>query len=348
MHSKGHAISVSRYTSAVNRSERIAAFQEAIWEWFAVHKRTLPWRDLVIKDDDERAYRILVSEVMLQQTQVPRVIIIYKRFLEEFPTLASLADASNKDVIVAWRGMGYNSRALRLRDAAKTIVETHRGHFPIEMDALLQIKGIGPYTAAAIRNFAFNIPTPCIDTNIRRILHWVFVGPEKADGGWTVNDRDLLEIARDVLDKALVKGDRRDQGDRRIARDARNWHAALMDFGSLVCTKRSPKWESSPRIAALLSKETLKKAGRQSTSISQKKEPGRFVGSRFIPNRIFRGRVIEELRDQPKGLTLEQIGSRISVDWSEVEHREWLLGLMEKLKRDALVKNSRKKYVLHT
>jgi len=106
----------------VKRQERIEGFVEEIWKWYANHKRDLPWRDLSIKDDTQRAYLILVSEVMLQQTQVERVKIIFKRFLDEFPTLQDLARASNKDVILAWRGMGYNSRALRLRDAAKEIV----------------------------------------------------------------------------------------------------------------------------------------------------------------------------------------------------------------------------------
>jgi A/G-specific adenine glycosylase len=112
------------------------------------------------------------------------MIIVFKRFLEQFPTLSDLADASNKEVIIAWRGMGYNSRALRLRDAARWIRDRDRVRneynpspnpvFPSSMEELQTIPGIGHYTAGAIRNFAFGIPTPCIDTNIRRILHRVF------------------------------------------------------------------------------------------------------------------------------------------------------------------------------
>ena len=162
---------------SMKKQEHMQAFVEQIWKWYAVHKRELPWRDLKITDDTERAYQILVSEIMLQQTQVSRVKIVFKNFLERFPTLKDLANASNKDVILAWRGMGYNSRALRLRDAAKVICSQYSGVFPKEYDQLIQIKGIGAYTAGAIRNFAFNLPTPCIDTNIRRILHRAFVGP---------------------------------------------------------------------------------------------------------------------------------------------------------------------------
>ena len=109
--------------SLMTHAERTEKFVDEIWSWYARHKRTLPWRDLAIKNDTERAYRILVSEVMLQQTQVSRVIVIYKRFLRQFPKLEDLAAASNRDVILAWRGMGYNSRALRLRNAARTIVD---------------------------------------------------------------------------------------------------------------------------------------------------------------------------------------------------------------------------------
>src|SRR3989338_5051578 len=102
--------------------QRIHTFVEEIWKWYSAHKRTLPWRDLEMSDDTERAYRVLVSEIMLQQTQVERVKIVYRNFLEQFSTIASLAHASNRDVLIAWRGMGYNSRALRLRDAARWIV----------------------------------------------------------------------------------------------------------------------------------------------------------------------------------------------------------------------------------
>ena len=179
----------------MRQRERIQRFVSVLWDWFDHHKRDLPWRDLRITDDAQRAYQILVSEVMLQQTQVARVITVYQHFLQLFPELQDLADASNKDVLLAWRGMGYNSRALRLRDAAKEIVqlsevrstkyEVRRNctFFPSTMNELTAIKGIGPYTAAAIRNFAFHLPTPCLDTNIRRVLHRAFYGPEHPEIG---------------------------------------------------------------------------------------------------------------------------------------------------------------------
>ncbi len=336
----------------MKREVRVNRFVGEIQGWYARHKRALPWRDLEIEDDTERAYRVLVSEIMLQQTQVPRVIVTFKNFLRTFPTLASLAQASNREVLIAWRGMGYNSRALRLRDAAKMIVERchpepakddnaadgsqahHDSGFPTSMDDLMSIPGIGHYTAAAIRNFAFNIPTPCIDTNIRRILHRTFVGPENADGTWEKHDEYLLKIAGEVLIAALNDG-----------MTAADWHAALMDFSSLVQTKKNPRWEICP-----LTKKAIMKATRKnfpkSFFLSPKSEPGRLVGSTFIPNRIFRGRVVDVLRDAPQGLTLAGIGKQVAIDWSPSAHRKWLQSVLRKLLTDRLIRVERGKYVL--
>ncbi len=324
----------------MNREERIAAFVDEIWAWYARHKRTLPWRDLQIADTTQRAYMVLVSEIMLQQTQVPRVIIIFKRFLEQFPAIADLANATNAEVIQAWKGMGYNSRALRLRDAAKIVVGEHQGVFPTEMDQLLSIKGIGPYTAAAIRNFAFNIPTPCIDTNIRRILHRTFVGAENAEGEWEMSDRELLKIAAEILSVAVLKAKTYH------LKPAADWHAALMDFGSMVQTKSNPKWDICP-----LTEKGIMKAMPKNFPESRKlkaensKEPGRTMGAKYIPNRIFRGRIVDALREHPAGLTFHEIGAEICTDWGE-EHRVWLEGLLVKLERDGMLLPRGSRFVL--
>lgn len=349
------------------RSERISAFVEAIWAWYADNKRDLPWRDMPIQDSNERAYRVLVSEIMLQQTQVSRVKIVFKEFLLCFPRLEDLASASNKDVIMAWRGMGYNSRALRLRDAAKTIVEMSQSRkveksverhgdistfrpfdnsgtfvFPREMNELLSISGIGPYTAAAIRNFAWNLPTPCIDTNIRRILHRTFYGPENADGTWTVNDRRLLKLADEILGVAVTSSK---------DRDAANWHAALMDYGSLVQTKNNPKWDRCPLTVQRIMKTTpLRLASetskRANVHTSKHPEPGRLVGSAFIPNRIFRGKVVEELRDADNGLSLRDLGQRVCIDWSPAAHEDWLKEIVERLCKDEFLTRQGSRYLL--
>ncbi len=347
----------------MKKKERYSLFVETMWDWYACHKRTLPWRDLEIADPDQRAYLVWVSEIMLQQTQVSRVITSYKNFIQTFPNIQELSKASNREVLMTWRGMGYNSRALRLRDGATLIVEKFNGKFPSEMDELRSIPGIGHYTAAAIRNFAFGIPTPCIDTNIRRILHRTFVGPEQANGSWKKDDRFLLKIAEKVLiaalglhsKKAVPKAGSACLEAHQIGKgwsaegkplglpSASDWHAALMDFGSLVCTQRNPKWDICPLAKAGISKSAFK------TPIpikKTKKEPGRLVGTKFIPNRIFRGKIIDALRDHENGLSIDQLGPLIAMDWNEREHREWLKALIENLKRDHLIANRSQKIVL--
>ena len=359
----------------MNDLDRKRLFVEELWSWFARHKRVLPWRDLSIEDDTDRAYRVLVSEVMLQQTQVERVKIVFKNFLEIFPHIDDLAGASNREIILAWRGMGYNSRALRLRDAAKIIVSDHDAVFPREYDRLMSIKGIGPYTASAVRNFAFNIPTPCIDTNIRRILHRTFVGPENLDGTWSTSDTELLKIAEEVLEVAIngkseIRNPKSEQNsiveniegsnvDREylsnfdirasdLRRDAANWHAALMDFGSLVQTKSNPKWNICPLTEKGIMKtrpqDFTVRAPRRGASTA-KKEPGRFEGARYVPNRIFRGRIVELLRDEERGLLLEDIGQRICNDWED-KHKEWLKNLITKLVQDRMIVTNGREYSL--
>ena len=321
---------------SVPHGDRAPAFARGIWAWFARHKRVLPWRDLALEDENERAYRILVSEVMLQQTQVPRVMTTYRAFLERFPRLRDLAAATNAEVILAWRGMGYNSRALRLRDAARHIVQDRGGAFPREMEELLAIKGIGQSPAAGIRNFAFRLPAACLDTTIRRIIHRVFIGPETPEGTWPKNDRELLPVAERTLRVALDAGP---------AMTGADWHAALMDFGSLVCTKRAPACPSCPL------KDVCRSACKVPSLLPRAKrapkvEPGRQIGGVFIPNRIFRGRAVEALRDAPDGLTLDVVGRTIAPDW-DVSLEPWLTALLARLIHDELVEKRGDLYVLH-
>lgn len=207
------------------------------------------------------------------------------------------------------------------------------------MEDLLSIPGIGPYTAAAIRNFAFNLPTPCIDTNIRRILHRTFVGPENSEGLFEKNDKFLLKVAGEVLQEAVK------------FKSTADWHAALMDFGSLVQTKRNPRWDICPLTARGIMKTTKKKyesgiMNHEGAQRTKKTEPGRLVGSIFIPDRIFRGRIVEALRDAPEGLTLHDIGAVISVDWNPGDHREWLEMLLKKLQKEKFLELRSRRYAL--
>jgi A/G-specific adenine glycosylase len=322
---------------SVTHNERVDRFVELLHAWYLLHRRELPWRDLWDLEENDRAYRVWISEVMLQQTQVSRVIGSYKKFIQEFPTVKKLGAATNGEILIAWRGMGYNSRALRLRDGAKEIATKHGGKFPHELPDLIAIKGIGAYTAGAIRTFAFDLPTVAMDVNIRRIIHRVFVGPENVDGTWSADDKKLSVMLQGVIDAWITAGHR-----------GSDLYSALMDYGSLVQTKNNPKWD-----ICVLTQEGIMKAtpknwrpiARGSAKEKLKKEPGRYVGTKYIPNRIFRGRIVEVLRDHPEGLKIGDIAKWISPDHGQ-EPEGWLEGLIKKLIQDGMMRKKGEKYLL--
>lgn len=171
----------------------------------------MPWRNT------RDPYRILVSEIMLQQTQVARVREKYGEFLKMFPTVRALAAAPLGEVLRAWQGLGYNRRAKYLHECAKMVVADYRGRFPNDMAALRKLPGIGLSTVAAIRSFAFGCDEPMIDTNIRRILARVFFRGEPPP------DRELFAFARKLIPRG--KG--------------RAWNYAMLDVGATVCTARN-------------------------------------------------------------------------------------------------------------
>jgi A/G-specific adenine glycosylase len=190
----------------------IPTFQKHILAWYRKNQRSMPWR----KTHDP--YKILVSEIMLQQTQVSRVIPKYKEFLAAFPTVQTLAKAPEKKLLKVWSGLGYWRRARFLKETAKVVVKDYGGKFPHTPQELITLPGIGPYTAGAVACFAFNNPTAFIDTNIRRVyLHFFFA--DKTD----VSDREILTIAK----KAVWK------------KDPRIWHYALFDYGATQLKDKS-------------------------------------------------------------------------------------------------------------
>jgi len=189
-------------------------FQRRLLDWYKEHGRDLPWR----KTFDP--YKILVSEVMLQQTQVDRVIPKYHEFLERYPSFEALADARPNEVKKTWYPLGYNIRPLRLHSIACETVARYGGELPNDHEELLSFKGIGRYTAGAIRSFAFNEDAPILDTNVMRVLHRVFMGT-----GDPKNQKNLLW----ELSEALIPKGR-----------GYDFNQALMDFGATVCTARDP------------------------------------------------------------------------------------------------------------
>ena len=184
---------------------RIRKFQETVLGFYRAHGRTLPWRET------RDPYHIWISEVMLQQTQISRVIMKYTEFLHDFPTIEKLAKAELAQVLLHWKGLGYNSRAKNLWKTARLVVDTYQGAFPHDPDTLDSLPGIGPYTARAIATFSFNTRHVFIETNIRAVyLHEFFNQVEK------ITDSELLPLIESTLPEE----------------NYREWYSALMDYGS--------------------------------------------------------------------------------------------------------------------
>jgi A/G-specific adenine glycosylase len=192
-------------------------FRQRLLTWYARHGRDLPWR----KTDDP--YHILVSEIMLQQTQVDRVLPKYNEWLVKFPSLQALAVADETHVTEAWRPLGYNIRPRRLQAIAREAVARYDGRLPEDEETLLSFKGIGAYTAGAIRSFAFRKRAAILDTNVARVLFRVFVG-----GGDPKSHAMKKHLW--VVSEALVPH-----------RNVFDFNQALMDFGATVCVARSPR-----------------------------------------------------------------------------------------------------------
>ena len=199
------------------------AFKRRLLAWFRREGRRLPWRET------RDPYRILVSEVMLQQTQVSRVEDYYHRFLRSYPTVYDLARARPKAVRESWAGLGYYRRAANLHALAKTVVSDHDGVIPDDPDSLRALPGVGAYTAGAVATFAYERRVPAVDTNVDRVLRRVFAPRTTRDARGT---RKLHQLATVLIPR---KG-----------ATAWEFNQALMDLGALICVARSPKCERCP------------------------------------------------------------------------------------------------------
>jgi A/G-specific adenine glycosylase len=192
-------------------------FRRRLLAWYRRHGRDLPWR----KTSDP--YHILVSEIMLQQTQVDRVLPKYAQWLDRYPSLHALAAASEEDVAAIWYPLGYNVRPRRLQTIAREAVARYGGQLPADEATLLSFKGIGAYTAGAIRSFAFRERAAILDTNVARVLLRVFLG--KGDPKGHATRRHLWAIADTLVP----------------SRHVFDFNQALMDLGAMVCVARKPK-----------------------------------------------------------------------------------------------------------
>jgi A/G-specific adenine glycosylase len=231
----------------------------ALWRWYARRRRTYPWRGA------RDPYRVLVSEVMLQQTQAARVVPSYRTFVRTFPTVRALAASTRAQVLRSWAGLGYNRRAVALRRAARTVVEDHGGRLPADPAELRGLRGVGPYTAAAVASIGFGVPVPAIDTNVTRVVRRAVLGRDDASGA------EVEAAAGRWLDRG----------------DPGGWNQALMDLGREVC-RPVPRCDACPLARSC----AFRRAGGPPAP-NRRPQPA-FEGS----TRQLRGDIVRVLRDR--------------------------------------------------
>jgi A/G-specific adenine glycosylase len=290
--------------------QKIISFQKHILDWYSINKRVLPWRklsfDTVLQSRDP--YKILVSEVMAQQTQLSRVIPKYDAWVKRFPTVKSLAQAKTAEVLQYWNGLGYNRRALNLKKAVEIIVTKYNGEFPRNEKELSALPGIGKYTARAILCFAFNEQVAVVDTNVRKVIMTKVLtearGMKQESRNNTKNldacflihdsqreesitDKEIESLAQMLLPKGM----------------AYEWNQALMDYAATVLKKEK----------ILIPKQST------------------FVGS----HRYYRGKVLKLLLKK-KRVAIKDLGLLIKDDYT-VQEKEWLHKLLLELQNEGFV-----------
>lgn len=282
-----------------------------ILAWYDQHGRKLPWRA------GRDPYAILVSEIMLQQTQVPRVIPKFQDWMARFPTWQALAAAPTADLLQAWSGLGYNRRALRLRDIA-VIIGQHG--VPASEDEWRELPGIGAYTAAALTVFSLGQRATPIDTNIRRI------------GGRVLLGRAFPEPAEDALLRPALE--------ELLAATARfpDLVQALFDLASLIC-RPQPLCRDCPAAARCRPARDFQSAApplpppkTQSRERKHRNKP--------FPDRIYRGRILRLVATTPNGVPVRGLGPKIDADFVPRHDRQWLTDMIARLARDGLLEIS--------
>lgn len=287
----------------------IAAVRQSLLAWYRANERDLPWRRT------RDPYEILVSEVMLQQTQVDRVIPYYAAFLNQFPTVEALGEAPTAAVIRSWAGLGYNRRAVNLQRTAQAVVA--RGGWPRTPAELQLLPGVGPYTAGAIACFAFEQDVAFVDTNMRRFIHRLRFGPDLPKP--TVGDRSLLEVAAQLVPPG--------QG--------WEWNQALIEFGALQCTAREPACVVCPLQQACRAYPAI-----QTIAVSLPRQPRARQDAPFHgSNRYYRGRILDVLRgvaaDDERGVNLPRLGAEIREGFEQGD-LPWLYSVVNGLVQDGL------------
>ena len=290
--------------------KKVKTLHERILRWYHKHQREMQWR--TTKDP----YEILLSEIMLQQTQVSRVQEKLPVFLKKFRNVHALAKASRADVIHAWQGMGYNNRAVQLHEMANVIVDEYRGRIPSDIVCLQKLPGIGPYTSHAVACFAFRKNVPLVDVNIRRVLSRLL---------WRMKNRGEVRGENELWNVAA----------RALPGSAYAWNQALMDLGATICTSNNPSCTMCPVNDVCSSQHLGNKIHSRLREKGRKKLEPSYGGT---PQRIWRGRVVEALRNvNGRGsISIMQIGKIIKPTFTSSE-LTWLSDLIANLEHDGIV-----------
>jgi len=315
--------------------DRRRTLNRILLRWYARHGRSLPWRDV------DNPYYVLISEFMLQQTQVARVMEHFPRWIARFPTVAKLAAARRREVLLAWSGLGYNRRALYLHAAAQEIMRRHGGRIPDDVEALHALPGFGRYTAHAVACFGYYRRLPVVDVNVRRVLSRL-ARNMKTDTNMLA-EPDVWDIASALLPP----------------RAHYNWNQALMDLGATVCTARRPSCDMCPLRGRCPSAGRLAPGtpfGRHAASHgTAAPDPGTVSSGttasmrgtdnastpaavRETPRRIHRGRLIEHLRRCSRHCDNGRRLCSMLFDRCGKDERARLLDILASLQRDGMIR----------
>jgi A/G-specific adenine glycosylase len=301
-----------------SNSKATALLRRRIIGWYRREGRSFLWRTTT------DPYTILLSEIMLQQTQAARVEEKLPAFLGKFPSFRSLADSGKPEVIRAWRGLGYNNRAVRLRELAMSVVNDYGGRLPDDPSRLEELPGIGRYTANAVACFAFRRRVPIVEVNVHRVFSRVF---------WRMKGASDRKDLATVWEKAKSI----------LPRDAWTWNQSVIELGATVCTASRPGCIRCPvRSYCSSSHLAIENAARQRPrTIHRSKPEPAYAG---VPRRLWRGRVVEALRGVGDGQSVhvDVLGKRIKPDFG-VRDRQWLNGLVDRLADDGIVRTLRNK-----
>lgn len=299
------------------RSSSLTSPASTLLRWYDKHGRTLPWRKT------RNAYHILVSEIMLQQTQVSRALLYYEKWLKTFPDWLALSQATETQVIRAWSGLGYNRRSLMLREIAKVIVQ--KGEPKTEED-WRALKGIGPYTAAALAVFSLHKRTLPIDTNIRRVGARLWLGiPFPTEK----NNAAIQKVGEEFL---------------RARGRFYDIPQAMFDLASLVCTK-NPACATCPmfKVCKTGKKFITRKISIPKQSIEKARETKH--RNKPYPDRIYRGRILKMVQEKPF-VSIKTLGRLIDPSFEEVHDTSWLLRMLDRLTKDRLIMKQNNKIQL--